>query len=439
MNYVTYYLACKVSCLKINELYKLFLKHPSIETDTRKIKPGDIFFALKGPNFNANLFATKALELGASFAVVDEKPENDYTKIILVDNVLSTLQQLAAYHRDQFHIPFVAVTGSNGKTTTKELLHAVLSAHFLTYTTRGNLNNHIGIPLTLLSIKQDAELAIIEMGANHLYEIQEYCTYTKPTHGIITNCGKAHIEGFGSLENVRKGKGELFEYLAANNGTAFLFDDHDYLNSLSKGIQRIVRYGTHNGFVTGNVISSHPFLQVKISSGDRLTTIQTQLVGNYNLSNVLAAVTVGKYFKVPEQKIKIALENYQPVNSRSQLVKWKNNTVILDAYNANPSSMKVAIENLATMPVEHKWLILGGMMELGSQSIEEHQELIEIIKKYSWENVVLVGGDFNKTNHEYVYFDNVAQAAEWLNQNSIEHANILIKGSRSMKMEKVIN
>ena len=431
--------------MEIPELYKLYLKHPSIQTDTRKLTQGDIFLALKGPNFNANLFAMKALESGAAYAIVDEEPEEPNERIIRVADTLRALQDLAGYHRMQFEnpdagkkIPFIAITGSNGKTTSKELLHAVLSSTYKTYTTEGNLNNHIGIPLTLLKIRPDAEVAIIEMGANHQKEIEGYCRYTRPTHGIITNCGKAHLEGFGGVEGIIKGKGELFDYLRANNGTAFVMWDYDYLREMSAGITNVITYGTHSATVTGTVQNSSGLLEVAITNDAELGTIKTNLVGEYNLPNILLAVTAGKYFDVPADKIKVALENYLPSNSRSQLIEKNSNKIILDAYNANPTSMKAAIENFAKMDGKNKVLLLGGMMELGQESLHEHQQLIELIKKYSWKNVVLVGGDFSKINHPFINFSNSVQAREWYQQQHYSNASILIKGSRSTQMEKVL-
>ena len=431
--------------MQIPELYKLFLQHPSIQTDTRKLTNGDLFFALKGPNFNANLFAKHAIEKGAAYAIVDEIHDEINERIIVVNDVLLTLQELALHHRQLLTItrsgkpiPFIAITGSNGKTTSKELVHSVLSTSFITYTTEGNLNNHIGIPLTILKIKADAEMAIIEMGANHQKEIEGYCRYTMPTHGAITNCGKAHLEGFGSEEGIRKGKGELFDYLRHYKGTAFVMWDYDYLQQMSEGITNVITYGTHDASITGKVKSSTGLLEVAITNGLNLHVIKTNLVGDYNLPNVLLAVTIGKYFKVPEEKIKSALENYLPSNSRSQLIEKDSNKIILDAYNANPNSMKAAIENFAKMEGTDKVLMLGSMMELGQQSLQEHQALIDLINSYQWRNVVLVGGDFKNINQPYLYFENSAQAKEWFSNQKFTHSNILIKGSRSTQMEKVL-
>ncbi|MEI9958881.1 MAG: UDP-N-acetylmuramoyl-tripeptide--D-alanyl-D-alanine ligase [Ferruginibacter sp.] len=419
-------------------LYKIFLQHPSVQTDTRKLKQNDLYFALKGPNFNGNLFAKQALDAGASYAIVDQPTNVNDERIITVDDVLTAMQLLAKHHREQFTIPFIAITGSNGKTTTKELLHEVLSTTYKTYTTEGNLNNHIGIPLTILKIKADAEIALIEMGANHQKEIESYCKFTLPTHGLITNCGKAHLEGFGGEEGVRKGKGELFDYLRANNGTAFIMNDYVYLQEMSKGISTVKTYGTTNAEITGEVKSSTGFLEVAITNGAAIDTIKTQLVGEYNLPNVLAAVAVGKYFNVADEKIQLALEHYAPSNSRSQLIEKGSNKIILDAYNANPTSMKAAIENFAKMQGNNKILLLGGMMELGGQSLAEHQNIISVIDNYAWKAVVLVGGDYHKLQHPYINFENSLQAKEWFDQQQFTNAQILIKGSRSMQMEKVL-
>ena len=426
--------------MTIDQLYKIYRQYPSVQTDTRKLKTGDLFFALKGPNFNGNQFAAAALEAGSAYAIVDEAPATPDDRIIVVDDVLTTLQQLAKYHRRQYDIPFIAITGSNGKTTTKELVHAVLSAGYKTYTTQGNLNNHIGIPLTILSVKDDAEMAVIEMGANHLREIASYCEYTLPTHGIITNCGKAHLEGFGSIEGVRKGKGELYDYLRAHSGTAFVMWDYDYLQTMSVGIPSVVKYGTTDAVdIQGTVQQSEPFLTVAITKGATLPVIQTQLVGSYNLPNVLVAVTAGKFFKVPDEKIKTAIEQYTPSNSRSQLIEKNGNKFILDAYNANPTSMKLAIENFAGIQAANKVLMLGGMAELGQESLQEHEAIIELIKQHPWKAVVLVGGDFLKLDHPFIKKANSAEAAEWFKSQSFKDTYFLIKGSRSMAMEKVLS
>lgn len=424
--------------MNMDALYKIFLANPSVETDTRKIKPGDIFFALKGPNFNGNKYAKQALDAGASYCVCDEKGDTDDERILLTDDVLTALQQLAKKHREQFNIPVIAITGSNGKTTTKELIHKVLSAKYRCYTTKGNLNNHIGVPLTLLSIKLDAEIAIIEMGANHLHEIESYCKYALPTHGLITNTGKAHLEGFGSLEGVRKGKGELYDFLAANNGTAFMNTDYDYLKEMGRLLTHIITYGTHDADYTGTAAGAGDYLKVNITKGAATGTINTQLAGDYNLPNVLSAVCIGKAFDVPDEQIRTALESYAPDNSRSQIIKKGTNTILLDAYNANPSSMKVAIENFASLAGDYKVVILGGMMELGPDSIAEHTAVLDLLKKYKWSKAAVAGKDYVNVDKDMFHFANAAETAEWFRTQQFENAFILIKGSRGMAMEKIL-
>jgi UDP-N-acetylmuramoyl-tripeptide--D-alanyl-D-alanine ligase len=468
--------------MRIEQLYEIFLRHPSIRTDTRQLKKDDLFFALKGPNFNGNQFAVHALEHGAAYAIIDESPAGldeapPYMsdRFITVEDVLSTLQQLALHHRRQFDIPFIAITGSNGKTTTKELIHAVLSSTYTTYTTKGNLNNHIGIPVTILSVQKDAQFAVIEMGANHQKEIEAYCLYTLPTHGLITNVGKAHLEGFGGPEGVKKGKGELYDFLrsaaastgnattstgSVHSGTAFVLRDSADLMQMSRGIPHIITYGTHDADVTGVIAPSETLLKVDIPA---IGLIHTQLVGDYNLPNVLVAVAVGKHFGVPDAAIRQAIESYTPSNSRSQLIERNGLHIILDAYNANPSSMRAAIENFARMPMpgdsnhgtripipgdpgtagatdpaSRKVLILGAMAELGPESLAEHQAIIDLIAQYPWQQVVLVGGDFRHLSHPYLSFANSKEAGRWLAGVGLKDSYLLIKGSRSMKMEEVL-
>ncbi|MDH7464455.1 UDP-N-acetylmuramoyl-tripeptide--D-alanyl-D-alanine ligase [Chitinophagaceae bacterium 26-R-25] len=422
--------------MNIEQLYNIYLQHSTITTDTRKITPDSIFFALKGASFDGNTFAEHALKTGAAYAVIDDATYHVDERTILVEDVLTALQQLAKYHRQQFDIPFIAITGSNGKTTTKELVSTVLATTYKTYTTQGNLNNHIGIPLTILSVKKDAEMAVIEMGANHQKEIEGYCTYTLPTHGLITNAGKAHLEGFGGVEGVKKGKGELFDYLRANNGTAFVMWDYDYLREMSKGIPQLFTYGTTGADVWGSVVQSEPFLYVTTKNIER---IQTHLVGDYNFPNVLSAVAIGEFFKVPGDKIKSAIENYVPSNSRSQMMNLGTNHIILDAYNANPSSMKAAIENFAKLNAKDKVLMLGAMAELGAESLAEHHSIVNLIEKYSWKDVVLVGGDFLKIKHPFIQLQNAAEAKDWFQQQQFQNTHLLVKGSRSMQMEKVVS
>jgi UDP-N-acetylmuramoyl-tripeptide--D-alanyl-D-alanine ligase len=459
----------------VEQLYDIYLRYPSVKTDTRQLQTGDLFFALRGPSFNGNNFAHKALELGAAYAVIDEIPPRFDDRFLLVPDVLTAMQDLALYHRRQFDIPFIAITGSNGKTTTKELVHAALSSTYITYTTKGNLNNHIGIPLTLLSVRRDAEFAVIEMGANHQKEIAGYCRYTLPTHGIITNIGLAHLEGFGGPGGVKKGKGELFDHLRDNGGTAFVWRDSDDLRQMSRGIPHIVTYGTRDADVTGEVVTENDnFLHVNIVRGASTGAIHTRLVGDYNLPNVLVAVTIAKHFGVTDARIKKAIESYLPSNSRSQLLERDGNHIILDAYNANPSSMRAAIENFARLAVyaqnpnpltaspgtqtaspgtqtaspgtqtpspagfDRKVLILGAMAELGPESLHEHQGIVDLIGKYPWHDVILVGGDFLRLKHPYKSFPNSTEAAQWLKTAGLRDAWLLIKGSRASKMEAVL-
>jgi UDP-N-acetylmuramoyl-tripeptide--D-alanyl-D-alanine ligase len=425
--------------MNLEKIYQVYRQFPQIQTDTRKIRAGEIFFALKGPNFNGNAFARQAIDQGAVMVVVDEDPGFEDEKLERVQDALLALQALATHHRKQFNIPFLAITGSNGKTTTKELVHTVLSRRYNAYTTQGNLNNHIGIPLTLLQIKPDAEIAVIEMGANHQKEIEGYCKIVLPTHGIITNCGKAHLEGFGGVEGVRKGKGELYDYLRANNGEAFVMWDYDYLRNMSAGIQKIVRYGSSEADYEGTVVSSEPFLEVSLTKGITPALIRSQLVGDYNLANVLVAVTVGKHFGVAERNIIDAIESYAPSNSRSQLVHKENNEIILDAYNANPNSMRAAIENLSRQPHASKVVMIGAMAELGADSLREHMDIVSLLQQHNWKDVILVGGDFGKIDHNYRFFSDSKQASEWLKQNPVSESLVLVKGSRSMQMEKVMD
>lgn len=425
--------------MNIEQLYSIYEQHRSVQTDTRKLKANDIFFALKGGNFNGNEFAAKALEMGAAFAVVDEAayftvPE----KMMLVPDALEALQQLALRHRQQLNIPFLAITGTNGKTTTKELINAALSAGLKTYATAGNLNNHIGVPLTILSILPDVEIAVIEMGANHQLEIASYCQIALPTHGMITNIGKAHLEGFGSEEGVKKAKGELYDFLRANNGTVFVCNDYGYLIEMATGIPQIITYGSSEADYVGEAIADSAFLAVQVRGNSQVGFIQTQLTGAYNFPNVMAAVAVATHFGVPEKDIAPAIAHYTPSNNRSQVIQQGSNTIIMDAYNANPSSMRAAIENFAGIRADKKVLMLGAMAELGADSLKEHADLVTLLESTHWDAVVLVGGDFKKVNHPYIFLENATEAGKWLQQQQLEHAYILIKGSRSTGMEKVL-
>ncbi len=422
----------------MDALYEIYCRYPSVQTDTRKLQPDDIFFALKGPNFNGNQYVQQAFDAGAAYCVVDEPSAVINENCQLVQDSLQALQALARKHRMQFDIPFIAITGSNGKTTTKELVHEVLSKKYKTYTTEGNLNNHIGVPLTLLKIKKDAEMAVIEMGANHQKEIASYCEYAMPTHGIITNIGKAHLEGFGGVEGVKKGKAELFDYLREHNGVAFIYDDYDYLHEISQGVKHIIAYGQSKGSLMGKIAGDAGFLSVSFNGETGQQIVNTKLVGGYNLPNVLAAICVGKTFLVPELQIISALESYEPSNSRSQLIQVGTNKIILDAYNANPSSMRAAILNFAAMEGAQKVLVLGAMMELGDSTAAEHEAIIKLIEQHPWKQVVLVGKSFAVAKDGFLKFETADQAKSWFQQQHFENAQVLIKGSRSMQMEKVL-
>jgi UDP-N-acetylmuramoyl-tripeptide--D-alanyl-D-alanine ligase len=422
--------------MNIEQLYRIYQQFPSIQTDTRKINKSDLFFALKGPNFNGNTFALKAIELGASFAIVDQKECIFNDKCILVEDVLITLQQLAKYHRKQFKIPFIAITGSNGKTTSKELMTAVLSQKFVTYATEGNLNNHIGVPLTILKIKSDAEIVIIEMGANHQREIDSYCQIALPTYGVINNCGKAHIEGFGGIEGVKRGKGELYDFIRENNGAIFLNRDFDYLLDMSKGISKVITYGSEKADFVGNIVSDELMLKVSVSSNSESIFINTQLVGDYNLPNVLLAYAVGSYFGVSSLKIKSAIESYRPDNSRSQLLTLGSNRIILDAYNANPTSMRAAIFNFSKLEGS-KILWLGAMKEMGQDEGKEHEELLRFIEKWEWSDIILVGKEYKPFVTTQIWFENSSLAAEYVKNSKPQDSLILIKGSRGSKMERM--
>lgn len=421
-----------------SELYALYKRFPSVQTDTRKIKSGDIYWALKGARFDGNAFAQEALDSGASAVVVDDENRKLNEHCYLVQNGLSALQALATMHRQHLNIPILAITGSNGKTTTKELLHAVLCMKFKTYATEGNLNNHIGVPLTILKIGVDAEFAIIEMGANHQQEIASYCTMALPTHALINNCGKAHLEGFGGEEGVRKGKGELYDFIRSQGGLVFRNADLNYLEEMSRGILKQVTYGHAPADYFGVSEMQDGFLKVHVLNPGCETSIVTQLVGDYNFANVMGVIAVGRHFGIGIDTIRQALENYTPTNSRSQRIQSGSNTIILDAYNANPSSMQVAIQNFEQTTAGNKIVMLGAMMELGESSVAEHQALIQQLEQSNWNQVVLVGGDFKFCRHAYLYFETAKEAAAWYRGLQASNTLFLIKGSRAIAMEQVL-
>lgn len=427
--------------MEIKDLYAIYNQYPNITTDTRNCVKDSIFFALKGANFNGNQYAAKALDLGCKYAIVDEAEYADRSKnIILVDDCLATLQLLARYHRNQFKIPIIGITGTNGKTTTKELITAVLSTEFNILSTEGNLNNHIGVPLTLLKMTKEHEIAIIEMGANHVGEINCLCHIADPTFGLITNVGKAHIEGFGSFENIIKTKGELYDYIRKRaDGKVFVDYDNPYLVEMSQDLTTIF-YGTSEDlFVTGKMEKNNPYLTFSWKFSKNYHSVNTHLIGEYNLPNILASVAVGKYFGVKTVKIIEAIENYQPVNHRSQLKKTDRNTLIIDAYNANPTSMNAAIRNIAKMDVSQKVLILGDMKELGEETAVEHQKIVDLLSECKLDNVFLIGDCFFRTHTSYNKFRSLDSFTDYLSKNQLKDKFILIKGSRGIQLEKCLD
>jgi UDP-N-acetylmuramoyl-tripeptide--D-alanyl-D-alanine ligase len=431
------------------ELYEIYLQHPEIITDTRKLSNGCLFFALKGDKFDGNRFAANALENGASFAIVDDAKVCNSDRFLLVEDVLSSLQALAKHHRKQFDIPVIGITGSNGKTTTKELLSVVLSAHYQTHFTKGNFNNHIGVPLTLLSMPKETEVAVIEMGANHIGEIDFLCNIALPTHGIITNIGKAHLEGFGSLEGVKQAKSELYRFLQNNKGLVFINKDEKYLTQLSKRNEKKIFYKATTTIkdtnYTTRLVDEFPFLNVQFETDQKeIITINSQLIGRYNFNNIMTAICLGNYFKVPDLKIKQAIESYQPGNNRSQIVKKETNTFILDAYNANPSSMKNAMENFKKIKEQPKIAILGDMLELGEDSTKEHKHLYMYAKKCNVNMLVFVGAEFDKikakkTLNNILHFTDVEKCKEWFQSQLFSNTLFLIKGSRGIKLEVLLS
>lgn len=424
--------------ISIEDIYKLYLHYPHVCTDTRSIKNHCLFFCLKGNNFNGNTFALQALKNGAAYVIVDEKEYTFNERCILVSDVLQTLQDLARYHRKQLNIPVIGITGTNGKTTTKELMAAVLSSSYKILATKGNLNNHIGVPLTILSINKDVEIAIIEMGANHTGEIDFLCEISKPTLGIITNIGKAHMEGFQTIDTIIETKTALYRSIKKTQGTLFVNSDDNVLIQRANQINKIT-YGKHiNSNHRGEPISNSFHSGVYLPKYK--SNIISQLTGEYNFYNIMAAITVGLFFNISIDKIQTSIASYTPTNSRSQVIKKGNNILIMDAYNANPSSVEVAIENFANIEHPRKVVMLGDMKELGSISLSEHQTIVNMLKKLSIDEVYLVGNEFYSTNYYHFHaFKNFDEAAIHIKQANIQDAIILIKGSRGMEMERIIN
>lgn len=423
--------------MSIIDLYDLFIHNPQITTDSRNCPKGSIFFALKGDKFDGNQYAGKALASGCVYAVIDNPDYYIGERTILVDNVLKTLQQLAHHHRKVLGLPIIGITGTNGKTTTKELLAAVLSTKFNLLYTEGNFNNHIGVPLTLLRLTHDHEMAVIEMGASHPGDIKELVDIVHPNYGIITNVGRAHLEGFGSFEGVIRTKGELYDYIRRSKGKIFIKKENEYLQSIAKGIEQITYGNGDDAFASGQVVSRDPFLVFNWKQQGKLHTVETHMIGSYNLDNVLAAVAVGRFFKIPAERISRAIAAYEPTNNRSQFKKTENNELIIDAYNANPSSMKVALDNFITMPVQPKAIILGDMRELGPTSDELHAEVVEQIKKGQFDKVFLCGEHFSKVGKEFSPFATTEAMVEELRKQPLKGYHILIKGSHSMGLEKL--
>ena len=423
--------------MSIIDLYDLFIHNPQITTDSRNCPKGSIFFALKGDKFDGNQYAGKALASGCVYAVIDNPDYYICERTILVDNVLKTLQQLAHHHRKVLGLPIIGITGTNGKTTTKELLAAVLSTKFNLLYTEGNFNNHIGVPLTLLRLTHDHEMAVIEMGASHPGDIKELVDIVHPNYGIITNVGRAHLEGFGSFEGVIRTKGELYDYIRRSKGKIFIKKENEYLQSIAKGIEQITYGNGDDAFASGQVVSCDPFLVFNWKQQGKLHTVETHMIGSYNLDNVLAAVAVGRFFKIPAERISRAIAAYEPTNNRSQFKKTDNNELIIDAYNANPSSMKVALDNFITMPVQPKAIILGDMRELGPTSDELHAEVVEQIKKGQFDKVFLCGEHFSKVGKEFSPFATTEAMVEELRKQPLKGYHILIKGSHSMGLEKL--
>lgn len=432
--------------ITIEELYKLFIDcGQKIITDTRKLENGAIFFALKGDNFDANLFAEKAIEGGCAYAIVDNENVCNGTSVLLVQNVLEVLQQLAKYHRRQLKFPIIGITGSNGKTTNKELIHAVLSMKYNTFATKGNLNNHIGVPITLLTLTHNHEMAIVEMGANHQGEINALCEIADPDYGIITNIGKAHLEGFGGIDGVKKGKSEIYKYVNKKNGKIFINGDDSELIRLSGDLTKVY-YGENIEFdVHGKLFSEGEFVEFKWNTKNKhlegQSIVKTHMFGQYNYINLLCAACIGNYFNVPEIQINKALESYVPEMNRSQVKKTESNTIILDAYNANPSSMKLAIDNFQKQSFSNKVFILGDMFELGEYSYQEHEKILNQLTTRQNGKVILVGTHFFELKDKFPQFEffiNVNELKEVVIKTKIIQTTILIKGSRGMQLEKIV-
>lgn len=421
----------------IEKIYQYYSKKYLVSTDSRKIEEGCVFVALKGERFDGNDFAYQVAQDNiAACVIADRKDLPHHERLFIVEDSLTTLQELARLHREKCNIPIIGITGTNGKTTTKELTATVLSKKFNLIYTQGNFNNHLGLPLTILRIKPDTEMAVVEMGANHPNEIAQLCTIANPDFGIITNIGKAHLEGFGSFEGVVKTKNELYDFIRNKNGKLFVNHDNELLMNLSNGID-IQTYGKdNNANIKASIVSSNPYLIINWEGNE----IKTNLVGDYNFENVMAAISVGCHFNIEKNLIIEALENYTPTNNRSQFIKSEKNEIVMDAYNANPVSMHHAIKNFRNISSDNTLLILGDMRELGKDSEKEHKIIVNLIKELKFENVILVGSEFKKNaDTDFTTFDNVDELLSYINDNNISGKKILIKGSNSIRLEKIIN
>lgn len=427
--------------MTIRQLYQKFLRCQSVSTDSRNVLPGAMFFALKGAQFDGNRFVETALDNGACYAVTDDPERASGDRIILVDNVLITLQKLASHHRKELQLPVIAITGSNGKTTTKELVSAVLSQKYNVAATIGNLNNHIGVPLTLLSFRKETEIGVVEMGANHPGEIRFLCEIADPGYGIVTNVGKAHLEGFGNLEGVIRTKSEMYRYLEAKqNGVIFINGENSLLREAAGNQIRKITYGNSTDFDTsGCILPAFPFLKVRIGKGQAETELSTNLTGQYNFENVMCAVAVGMFFGVGQDCVKMAIENYKPSNSRSQLIRSGSNIIIMDAYNANPTSMQASILNFLRLEGKKKVFILGDMLELGDDSGREHQEIIDILTENKADTVFLVGSNFShlRKPDNFMTFSSSDEMAAYLTKHPVTDSLVLIKGSHGIRLEKL--
>lgn len=424
--------------MSISDLYQLFIHHPQITTDSRNCPKGSLFFALRGEKFDGNQYAEQALSIGAAYAVIDHPDYYTGERTILVEDSLKTLQQLAHYHRKMLNIPIIGITGTNGKTTTKELIAAVLSTKFNLLYTEGNLNNQIGVPLTLLRLNIDHEMAVIEMGASHPGDITELVNIVAPNYGLITNVGRAHLEGFGSFEGVVKTKGELYDYLRKTKGLIFIKKEDKILQSIAKGLEQVSYGEDETAFASGHVVENNPYLVFNWKQQGKIHTVETHLIGDYNLDNLLAAVAIGRYYKIPAERISRAISAYEPTNKRSQLISTANNTLIVDAYNANPSSMRAALENFSSLKAAPKAIILGDMFELGASSDEAHAEIVSLIGKGQFDEVLLCGADFEKANTNYRSFPTTEALTTYLASHPLKGFHVLIKGSRGMELEKTI-